>query len=422
MAVVTVSGSPVVGTKYTVTTASSADWASVSNSTYFFDLTDKLVHYKDSTGAIIELFGSGAGGLTYFTEAQNTTAPNATVPVDSLTAVTGTTNGDFAIIPKGSGAIITAIPDSGVVNGNKRGTYAVDLQLYRTAANQVAAGAYSGLFAGQRNFLASGQTNCTIIGGNTGNLYGGTDSTMIACTGGELSGTNTAMVGATSSFGFGNNCFVTGNGNSASGTSNSLTGVSNSGGGTGNFLSGASNGSTGINCLLSGKNNISSGKYNLLAGQWANDFGHVSRFSIGTFQDTGPYTKGISQLSTLATTFVSTTNTAVELVSYDGTAIALILQDNNAMRVKGSIIGKQTASTNVTSYDFDCVIVRGVGAGTTVLKVNNMNLVWDDIICTVLPTLTANTTLGGLSIKSGGKTTTNIRWVARIDSTESILA
>jgi hypothetical protein len=49
MAVVTVSGSPVVGTKYTVTTASSADWSSVSNSTYFFDLTDKLVHYKDST-------------------------------------------------------------------------------------------------------------------------------------------------------------------------------------------------------------------------------------------------------------------------------------------------------------------------------------------------------------------------------------
>jgi hypothetical protein len=96
MAVVTVSGNPVVGTKYTVTTASSADWASVSNSTYFFDLTDKLVYYKDSTGAIIELFGA-AGGLTYFTEAQNTTAPNATVPVDSLTAVTGTTNGGLSI-------------------------------------------------------------------------------------------------------------------------------------------------------------------------------------------------------------------------------------------------------------------------------------------------------------------------------------
>jgi hypothetical protein len=102
MAVVTVSGTPVVGTKYTVTTASSSDWASVSNSTYFFDLTDKLVHYKDSTGAIIELFGA-SGGLTFFTEAQSTASPNATVNVDSLTAIASTTNADFSILAKGTG-------------------------------------------------------------------------------------------------------------------------------------------------------------------------------------------------------------------------------------------------------------------------------------------------------------------------------
>jgi hypothetical protein len=420
MAVVTVSGNPVVGAKYSVTTASSADWASVSNSTYFFDLTDQLVYYKNSSGAVVNPFAGG--GLTYFTEAQNTTAPNATVPVDSLTAVTGTTNGDFAIIPKGSGAIVTAIPDSGVVNGNKRGAYAVDLCLYRTGANKVAAGAYSGLFAGQNNFLASGQTNCVIIGGQAGNLYGGTESAMISCSGGELSGSNSVIIGGVSSNNFGANCLVTGTSNGTSGTSNTITGVGNGGGGTANLLSGSSNVTSGTNCFTLGNNNVSSGVRNLLLGQWGNDFGHTARLVVGSFQDTGPYTKGISQLSTLATTFVSTTNTAVELVDRGGTAISLILQDNNAMRIKGSIIGKQTASTNVTSYDFDCVIVRGVGAGTTVLKVNNMNLVWDDIICTVLPTLTANTVSGGLSIKSGGKTTTNIRWVARIDSTESILA
>jgi hypothetical protein len=39
-----------------------------------------------------------------------------------------------------------------------------------------------------------------------------------------------------------------------------------------------------------------------------------------------------------------------------------------------------------------------------------------------LPTLTANTTSGGLSVKSGAKTTTSIRWSCRIDSTEVILA
>jgi hypothetical protein len=364
-----------------------------------------------------------AGGLTYFTEAQNTSAPNATVPVDSLTAVTGTTNGDFAIIPKGTGAIVTAIPDGTATGGNKRGSYSVDLQLYRTSAVQVAQAAYSGLFAGQRNFLGSGQTNCTIIGGNQGSLYGGTDSAMISCSGGELSGSNNVTIGGTSSNNFGQNCLVTGNSNSSSGTSNTLTGAGNQGGGTANLLSGASNTSTGSWCNLSGKLNVSSGKFNLLTGQWGNDFGHTSRFVIGSFQDTGPYTKGISQLSTLVTTYVSTSATAVEMTNFDSPIlIALVLQNNNAMRIKGSIIGKQTGSTNVCCYDFDCVIVRGIGVATTILPLSNMNLVLDTISVTTLPSLSANTSLGGLSIKSGGKASTNIRWVARIDSTESILA
>jgi len=59
MAVVAVTGNPVVGVKYSVTTASSADWASVANDTYFYDLTDKLVHYKDGSNTVIELFSNG---------------------------------------------------------------------------------------------------------------------------------------------------------------------------------------------------------------------------------------------------------------------------------------------------------------------------------------------------------------------------
>ena len=127
MAVVTVSGNPVVGAKYSVTTASSADWASVSNSTYFFDLTDQLVYYKNSSGAVVNPFAGG--GLTYFTEAQNTTAPNATVPVDSLTAVSSAANADMALLPKGTGAFIVGhIPLNTYDTGIKRGNYAVDIQ------------------------------------------------------------------------------------------------------------------------------------------------------------------------------------------------------------------------------------------------------------------------------------------------------
>jgi hypothetical protein len=92
MAVVAVTGNPVVGIKYTVTTASSADWASVSNSTYFYDLTDKLVHYKDSTGTVLEIYGASVaattGSVISFTTPQvyNTPAsPSASDLTDSLT-------------------------------------------------------------------------------------------------------------------------------------------------------------------------------------------------------------------------------------------------------------------------------------------------------------------------------------------------
>ena len=61
-----------------------------------------------------------AGGLTYFTEAQSTASPNATVNVDSLTAVASTTNADFAIVSKGTGALTRQIPDGTATGGNKQ--------------------------------------------------------------------------------------------------------------------------------------------------------------------------------------------------------------------------------------------------------------------------------------------------------------
>lgn len=54
---------PQVGIQISKVTDSSADWSGVLNSTYFYDKTDKLVHYKDSTGTVQELFSSG-GNIT----------------------------------------------------------------------------------------------------------------------------------------------------------------------------------------------------------------------------------------------------------------------------------------------------------------------------------------------------------------------
>ena len=80
-----------------------------------------------------------------------------------LTPSGATADQNAAVIPKGTGALITSIPDNGVAGGNARGQYAVDLQLSRSAATQVASGNYSVLTGGQNN-CASG-TFSAILGG-----------------------------------------------------------------------------------------------------------------------------------------------------------------------------------------------------------------------------------------------------------------
>jgi hypothetical protein len=425
MAVLTVTGTPVAGTKYTVTTASSADWASVSNSTYFFDLTDKLVHYKDSTGAIIELFGA-AGGLTYFTEAQSTSATNTPISADSLTAVSSTASADFIAKPKGVGAFIVGhIPEFGsFTDGNKRGNYAIDIQpasvgFYATVAsgtsaiaigNQVgASGNYSTAIGSGAN--SSGVSAMSFVSGpNSGAI--GVGSLLLGTDGnGNCTASGNYSVSISGGYATGTNSFAQG-GSTASGTYSVAMG---------GYLYGRSIAS-GYSSFAVGDSNTADGRNSVAFGSSSSTKGVASRLSLGSFQDISPYLRGNSQLSLSSTTITTTTNTAIELVSYGGTAINLVLQDNEAIRVRGSIIGKQTASTNVACYDFDCVIVRGVGVATTILPLNNLNLVLDTITLGTIPTLTANTTLGGLSVKSGAKTTTTIKWSCRIDSTEVILA
>lgn len=52
MAVTAVATSMSGAINYTFTTDTSADWTSVTNSTYFYNKADKIVRYKDAGGVI----------------------------------------------------------------------------------------------------------------------------------------------------------------------------------------------------------------------------------------------------------------------------------------------------------------------------------------------------------------------------------
>ncbi|RAR51692.1 hypothetical protein C7401_13652 [Paraburkholderia unamae] len=86
---------------------------------------------------------TSSGGLADFTDSLSTAAPNATTPVVALTASNAATNVDAAYVPKGLGSFALAIADGATTGGNKRGSRAIDLQIYRNDPTQVASGVIS---------------------------------------------------------------------------------------------------------------------------------------------------------------------------------------------------------------------------------------------------------------------------------------
>ena len=117
------------------------------------------------------------GGLKFWLEAYST----ATQTNVSFTPKVLDANVSAVIKPKGTGALLAAIPDGTAVGGNARGAYAVDLQTDRNAATQVASGTYSVIVGGRRNtatndhcFIGAGWANSTtgirgVIAGGEGN-------------------------------------------------------------------------------------------------------------------------------------------------------------------------------------------------------------------------------------------------------------
>ena len=359
-----------------------------------------------------------AGGLTYFTEAQSTTAPNATVNVDSLTAVSGATNADFAIRPKGTGAILARIPDNASTGGNKRGAYAVDLQTY-PGQTYVASGDNSVIAGGSRNTASASYDN--VLGGDLNSTSGSSGFCSI------INGNANSALGNRSTV-------INGQSNSANGSyatvlggySNSATtyaisgGILNTASGSRAVAFGDSNTASGLYSVALNANNTASADYSNARGSQAYTFTTYTKWALSC----GGYGLGASQKGLLVLNNRTTGNTPTELAVAAQVSDArnqMTTQDNTGMRVKGSIIGKQSGSTNIAAWDFDYIIVRGVGVGTTTVVVANVNVV-SNIPAWGTPTITADTARGYASIKVTGATATNIQWTATLDSCEVIYA
>jgi len=182
---------------YGVTTAQGAGATSATNA----------LSVRNSAGTSLLVIGDD-GAVRVGTNASATTQTTA-----SINASGSGTNIGLALVPKGSGAITAQIPDGTATGGNARGANAVDLQLARLAATQVASGDNS-FVVGSRS-TASGPQSIAMGTSNS------TGTASIAIGGHPVFGVNTASgTGAAAVGGVGNTAsgayaFTTGDANRA---------------------------------------------------------------------------------------------------------------------------------------------------------------------------------------------------------------
>jgi hypothetical protein len=133
--------------------------------------TDNAVLRADGTG------GATLQNSAFVIADIATASPNNTVNHASIQATGATANVSVSIVPKGSGAVMLAVPDGTATGGNIRGSNAIDLQVSRTTATQVASGDNS-VAIGNRN--TAGSMGVSIGFSNTSGTQGiaiGRDST-----------------------------------------------------------------------------------------------------------------------------------------------------------------------------------------------------------------------------------------------------
>jgi hypothetical protein len=345
-----------------------------------------------------------AGGLTEFTELETTAAPNATVPVNSLTPVTATTNADFAVKPKGTGAILGNIPDNTATGGNKRGAGAVDLQLNRASASQVASGTNS--FVAGISCTASGNQGAAAIGDRN------VSSGVFSFSAGGLS--TASNQGSTA---LGQQC-------TASALYAFTVGLQNTSSGQSSFSSGGESTASSQYSFVHGYKSAANGESSFALGNHITTNSITGRFSRGYALGAGFVAQGETQKSDFFLSKRTTNNTATTVTVAGGAASTtnqVILLNNSAYRFKGTIIGKQSGSTNVAAWDVDGIIVRGANAAATTLPLGNVTLV-QNTPAWGTPTLAADTTNGGLQVQVIGAAATNIQWTAIIETTEVIYA
>jgi hypothetical protein len=353
---------------------------------------------------LVGALGAAPLRVTGMTKRVVTSGPNADANALQLQATGGSKNVDLVLTPKGTGALIVGpAPDGTIIGGNKRAIGAVDLQLARTAANQVAGGYASAILSGTNNKIGVGGvgsifSRCVIIGGDSNDLTQGNPNTsLIGC------GTNNSIGSPTS-------CILGGTNNSI-GSSSATSSVI--GAGVRNVI-GASGAYGGVLCGES--NSASANSASVLGGIAAiADRYAMQAHSAGSFINNA-VPRGDAQNVKFVMRNKTTTNSAVELF-LDGSSIRLTIPSGKAMHAAIKIIGIKSDGTSTAAY-IRQVAIKNV-AGTTSL-IGVVTTIGSDTAAGTSISITENDVNDALKIEVTGITSETWRWVAVVDGVEVV--
>ena len=306
---------------------------------------------------------------------------NATTPVTAVSeAPISATDVDLAIVTKGAGALLAQVPDGTAVGGNKRGARAVDFQRSRSAATQVASGADSGVLSGAQNVASN--TSATVCGGLNNSATG-----LYSFIGG-------------------------GNANTAGGSFACVAGgQSNVASGAGPFIG-------------SGANNAADAQGSAILGGYYGTARGIVGYHVFPACNT-PLTSnaGVTQSARLLLARQTTDATATVLASNNSAAATtnqVTLPNNSAYSFTGEVIANVTGAGDTARWTINGAIKRGANAAsTTLVGTPTVTMTHNDAGAAAwVVAVTANTTLGCLTVTVTGAAATTIRWVAKIDTTE----
>jgi len=305
-------------------------------------------------------------------------------------AGTGAANIGINLTPRGTGPFIFGpMPDGTSTGGNNRGTNAVDLQMVRSAATQVASGANSFVTGG--NNTASGQYG---FAWGLGSVASGLQS---------FAGGNGSQATNSFSFAVGHSCIASGSIGFALGY--------------GATASGAVATAFGLQCTAAGQEAVAMGSYASapLRGQRA--------FASNCFD-----TQGAGQESRFELSNSTTNATPTELfLGAPGSTARATVTANKTYEFLVRLTARRSGGSEQASWWRRGMITRD-GANNTAL-VGSVQTIGTDIGSNAgappagwALAITADDTNESLKVEVTGAAATNIRWVAHVYMTEVLYA